>query len=72
MYSMIPLLTELKARLLFDTLESAERNILSGEWYRDASGLDGMLELLVVPSLGNLKPAGLFEPSDDFPAIHRR
>jgi hypothetical protein len=69
---MNPPLPELKARLLLDTLESAERNILLGERYRNAPGFDGMLELLMAASLGNLEPAGLFELSDDFPAVHRR
>jgi len=57
--------------LFFDAPESSFRNISLWVYNRNPSRLDGMLELLVASGLRNLEPAVVFEPSNDFPAVHR-
>lgn len=71
MYSMMPCLSELNARLLFDGAKSSDRNVFARPWNRNAARLYGMLELLVTACLRNLKPSIFSEPRDDFTAVHR-
>jgi hypothetical protein len=69
---MVAPLPELEARLFFDAPEGTYRNISLGVDNRNPSWLYGMLELLMTAGLPNLEPAVVFEPANDFPAVHRR
>jgi hypothetical protein len=69
---MVAPLPELDARLYFDASERSFRYISLGVDNRNPARLDGMLELLMATGLRNLEPAVVFEPANDFPAVHRR
>ena len=72
MYSIVPLLPEFEAGLLFDALDRSNRNLLFGVGYGDAARLCWVLKLLMTAGLCNFIPAVLCELFQDFPAVHDR
>lgn len=66
----VALLPQFDTGLLLDILDDVDGQILDGVRHRDESGNVGVDVVVVVPCGSLSRPSGLFQYSDDLPAVH--